>query len=113
MAHIIDAQNQSLGRLASRLSVLLRGKDKPGFTPNIMSREMVEVKNASKIKFTGQKLKQKIYYRYSGYHGGIRAQTLGKRMEEDPKNVLWQTVYRMMPQNRQRSQLMKHLIIHD
>ena len=92
---------------------LLRGKDKPSFTPNIMPTVEVRIQNASKIKYTGNKLSGKVYYRYSGFPGGIRARTLSMMLEKNPKRVIWLAVYRMLPQNRQRSELMKHLIIED
>ena len=79
----VDATNQSLGRLASRIAVLLRGKHLASYQPNILPEIEVNVKNLKKVKFTGNKLKNKIYYRYSGYHSGIKSQTLEERWEKD------------------------------
>lgn len=75
MTHQIDATNQSLGRLASQIAVILRGKTTPDYRPNVMPQEKVVVSNSDKIKFTGKKLDQKIYYHYSGYPGGMKKKT--------------------------------------
>ena len=105
----IDATNQSLGRLASRIAVLLRGKHLAGYQPNILPEIEVNVKNLGKVKFTGNKLKTKIYYRYSGYHSGIKARTLEERWERDPAEVLKYSVYRMLPDNKTRNKIIKNL----
>ncbi|OGN27792.1 MAG: 50S ribosomal protein L13 [Candidatus Yanofskybacteria bacterium RIFCSPLOWO2_01_FULL_49_25] len=111
MTHTLDAQDQSLGRIASKIAILLRGKSHPTYQPNITPTDMVVVNNVSKLKFTGTKLKTKIYHRYSGYPGGIHSRTLGQRMAKDPKQVLRDAVIAMLPQNRQRSKIIKHLSI--
>ena len=105
----VDATNQSLGRLASRIAVLLRGKHLAGYQPNILPEIEVNVKNLGKVKFTGNKLKTKIYYRYSGYHSGIKARTLEERWEKDPAEVLKYSVYRMLPDNKTRNKIIKNL----
>ena len=105
----VDATNQSLGRLASRIAVLLRGKHLAGYQPNILPEIEVNVKNLGKVKFTGNKLKTKIYYRYSGYHSGIKARTLEERWERDPAEVLKYSVYRMLPDNKTRNKIIKNL----
>jgi len=107
----IDATNQSLGRLASRIAVLLRGKHLPTYQPNILPQIEVSVKNLNKVKFTGNKLKGKIYYKYSGYHGGITSKTLEQKWEKDPAEVLKYSVYRMLPNNKTRRKIIHNLKI--
>ena len=105
----IDATNQSLGRLASKIATLLRGKHLPGYQPHITPEVEVSVKNLKKVKFTGKKLQNKIYYRYSGYHSGIKSRTLGQRWEKDPAEVLKYSVFRMLPDNKTRRKIIKNL----
>jgi large subunit ribosomal protein L13 len=105
----VDASNQSLGRLASRIAVLLRGKHLASYQPNVLPQIEVDVKNLKKVKFTGNKLKNKIYYRYSGYHSGIKARTLEERWEKDPSEVLKYSVYRMLPDNKTRNKIIRNL----
>ena len=111
MLHEIDATNQSLGRLASRVAVILRGKNNPGYKPNVMPQEKVTIDNIAKIKFTGKKTEQKIYYHYSGYPGGMKARKLENVFEKNPKKVLWLAVYRMLAPNKLRSKIMRNLEI--
>lgn len=106
---IVDATNQSLGRLASRIAVLLRGKHLVGYQPNVLPQVEVSVKNLDKVKFTGNKLKGKIYYRYSGYHSGIKSRTLQERWLKNPADVLKYSVYRMLPKNKTRNKIIKNL----
>ena len=105
----VDATNQSLGRLASKIATLLRGKHLPGYQPHITPDVEVSVKNLKKVKFTGNKLKGKIYYRYTGYHSGIKSRTLGQRWEKDPAEVLKYSVFRMLPDNKTRRKIIKNL----
>ena len=105
----VDATNQSLGRLASRIAVLLRGKHLPAYQPNVLPQVEVSVKNLKKIKFTGKKFTDKIYYKYSGYHSGITSRTLEQRWEKDPAEVLRYSVYRMLPKNKTRDKIIKNL----
>ena len=111
MLHTIDATNQSLGRLASRVAVILRGKNNPDYQPNVMPQEKVTINNITKIKFTGKKTEQKIYYHYSGYPGGMKARKLENVFEKTPKKVLWLAVYRMLAPNKLRSKIMRNLEI--
>ena len=97
MLHKIDATNESLGRLASKIAVLLRGKDDPKFQPHILSGAKVHVSNVGKIKYTGNKLENKIYYRYSGYPGGIYETNFTKLLGRHPNRVLYKAVRGMMP----------------
>ena len=106
---IVDATNQSLGRLASRIAVLLRGKHLAGYKPNVLPAVEVNVTNLKKVKFTGNKLKNKMYHHYSGYHSGIKSRTLGQWWAKSPAEVLKHSVYRMLPKNRTRDKIIKNL----
>ena len=94
---LIDAKDQVLGRLASRIALILRGKHKPTFTPFLDTGDFVVVINAEKVAVTGQKVSQKLYQRYSGYPGGRKAQTLGEVLKTHPDRALRQAVKGMMP----------------
>ena len=94
---LIDAKDQVLGRLASRIALILRGKHKPTFTPFLDTGDFVVVINADKVAVTGQKVSKKIYQRYSGYPGGRRVQTLGDVLKTHPDRALRQAVKGMMP----------------
>ncbi|MFA6603505.1 MAG: 50S ribosomal protein L13 [Patescibacteria group bacterium] len=107
----LDAAGQSVGRLATEVSQLLQGKRDPGYEPRIDSGVAVEVKNISKLKFTGKKLDQKIYYHYSGYPGGMRERQLKDVLARSPAEVLRRTVWNMLPKNRQRKDRMKRLTV--
>ncbi len=107
--HIIDATNKVLGRLAVEVSLLLRGKNKPGFAPHKNEGDFVIVKNISKLRFTGKKLKQKQYYRHTGYLGGLKATSLEKLFKERPSEVLRRAVMGMLPKNRLRAKIIKRL----
>jgi len=105
----VDATNESLGRLSSKIAVFLRGKHIASYQPNILPQVEVSVKNLKKVKFTGNKLKGKIYYKYSGYHSGITSRTLEQRWKKDPAEVLRYSVYRMLPKNKTRDKIIKNL----
>lgn len=94
---LIDAEHKVLGRLASRIAMILRGKHKPTFTPFLDAGDFVIVINAEKIAVTGQKRSQKLYKRYSGYPGGLRERTLQQVLDVHPDRVLQQAVKGMMP----------------
>lgn len=111
MTHNIDATNQSLGRLASQIAVLLRGKQNPGYQPNIMPDEKVVITNSKQIKYTGNKTENKIYFHYSGFPGGMKERTLKEMLQKNPKRVIWMAVYRMLPRNRMRDKIIKNLEI--
>ncbi|MBI2626945.1 MAG: 50S ribosomal protein L13 [Parcubacteria group bacterium] len=108
----IDATNQVLGRLATQIAILLRDKNKPSFEYNILPQTKVIVVNTDKLKFTGKKLKNKIYYRYTGYPGGIKAESLEKVVKKDSRKLVKQTVLAMLPKNRLRSKIIKNLEIY-
>jgi len=107
--HIIDAQGKSLGRLASEIAVLLQGKHKPEYAPYKDIGDFVVVKNFDKVRFTGKKLKNKKYYRHSGYLGGLKVQTLEELLKKDPYKVLRNAVMGMLPKNKLRKKMIKRL----
>jgi len=109
--HKIDAEGKAIGRLASEAALLLRGKNKPDFTPHIDAGDIVEVLNAAKVKITGNKLINKIYYSYSGYPGGMKSKNLKTIMEKDPGEAIRRAVRKMLPANRLRDGMMKRLIV--
>ncbi len=109
--HTIDATGKVLGRLASEIAILLRGKHKPDFTPSKDMGDFVIVKNIEKLKITGKKLEQKKYYRHSGYPGGLKEKTLKKLFKENPGEVLRKAVFGMLPKNKLRSKQIRRLKI--
>ena len=86
--YVVDAEGQNLGRLATRIADTLRGKNKPQFTPHVDTGDFVVVVNAEKITVTGKKLDEKIYYRHSGYPGGLKQRTLREQLDRRPTEVL-------------------------
>ena len=109
--HTIDATNKVLGRLATQIVVLLRGKNKPDFVPNKDMGGFVVVKNFNKIKLTGKKLDKKIYYHHTGYLGGLKEISLKKLFEKNPSQVLKKAVFGMLPKNKLRAKQIKRLKI--
>lgn len=109
--HTIDATNKALGRLATEIAVLLRGKNKPDFAPNKDIGDFVIVKNVDKIKFTGKKFDNKIYYHHTGYLGGLKKVPLKKLFEKDPGQVLKKAVFGMLAKNKLRAKQIKRLKI--
>ena len=109
--HRLDATNQAVGRLATQIVEFLRGKNKPSFTPHIDGGDFVIVENISELKFTGKKLEQKKYYRYSGYPGGLKETKLKKLYDEKPAEVLRKAVMNMLPKNKLRKNMIKRLTI--
>lgn len=107
--HVIDAQGQTLGRLASRIATVLRGKHKPIYTPHVDCGDYVIVVNAEKIHVTGQKMTQKVYYRHSGYPGGLKEITLRDQLQKFPERVIEKAVRGMLPKNRLGRQMFKKL----
>jgi large subunit ribosomal protein L13 len=110
--YVVDAEGQTLGRLATRIADTLRGKRKPEYTPHIDTGDFVVVVNADKIAVTGKKLEQKIYYRHSGYPGGLRERTLAEELERRPTEVLRKAVKGMLPRNRLARQQITKLKIY-
>ena len=109
---VVDAQGQTLGRLATHIATLLRGKHKPIYTPHVDCGDYVIVVNADKINVTGQKLDQKIYYRHSGYPGGLKQVTLRRRLQTHPERVIESAVRGMLPKNRLGRKMFKKLKVY-
>jgi large subunit ribosomal protein L13 len=106
--YVVDAEGQTLGRLATRIADTLRGKNKPQYTPHVDTGDFVIVVNAEKIAVTGKKLDQKRYYRHSGYPGGLRSRTLREQLDRQPTEVIRKAVKGMLPRNRlARTQITK------
>jgi large subunit ribosomal protein L13 len=110
---VIDAQGQTLGRLATRVATVLRGKHKPIYTPHIDCGDYVIVINAEKINVTGQKLDQKMYYRHSGYPGGLKQVTLRRQLQTHPERVIEAAVRGMLPKNRLGRKMFRKLKVYD
>jgi large subunit ribosomal protein L13 len=109
---VIDADGQTLGRLATRIAVLLRGKHRPTFSTHIDTGDPVIVLNASKIKVTGRKLQAKQYVRHSGYPGGMRTESLERLLARRPEEVIRRAVRGMLPQNRLGEQMVRKLHVY-
>ncbi len=110
--YLVDARGQVLGRLASRIATLLRGKHNPTFTPHEDTGDFVIVVNAADIKLTGNKEKTKVYHRHTGYPGGIRTRVAGQELREHPDRMLRKAVTGMLPKNRLGRQLATKLKIY-
>jgi large subunit ribosomal protein L13 len=110
--YLVDADGQTLGRLATRIADTLRGKNKPEYTPHVDTGDFVIVVNAEKIQVTGNKLDQKRYYRHSGYPGGLRSRTLREQLDRRPTEVLRMAVKGMLPRNRLARQQITKLKIY-
>src|SRR5215475_6515851 len=98
--YVVDAEGQTLGRLATRIADTLRGKGKVEYTPHVDTGDFVVVVNAEKIRVTGNKLDQKLYHRHSGYPGGLRSRPLREQLERRPTEVLRKAVRGMLPKNK-------------
>ena len=110
--YLVDADNQTLGRLASRVAQILRGKNKPYFTPHMDMGDFVVIINAEKVKVTGNKEADKTYFRHSGYPGGITEVNLKKVRQQHPEKIITNAVKGMLPHNRLGRKLLKHLKIY-
>ncbi len=110
--YVVDAEGKTLGRLASEVAKVLRGKNKPIFTPHIDTGDYVIVVNAEKIKVTGKKLDQKVYYRHSGYVGGIKETTLKEMLNKHPERVIEFAVKGMLPKGPLGRQMYTKLFVY-
>jgi large subunit ribosomal protein L13 len=110
--YVVDAEGQTLGRLATRIADTLRGKDKPQYTPHTDTGDFVVVVNAEKIGVTGKKMDEKMYRRHSGYPGGLRERTLREELGRRPTEVLRKAVKGMLPRNRLARQQITKLKIY-
>jgi len=110
--YVVDAQGKVLGRMASEIAKILRGKNKPIFTPNADAGDFVIVINARGVKLTGKKLQKKVYYRRTEYPGGIRERTAEKMLEEKPEDLILLAVKGMLPKNRLSRRLVTKLKVY-
>lgn len=110
--YVIDAEGQTLGRLASQIARLLRGKTKPQYTPHVDTGDFVIVVNADRVGVTGRKAEQKVYRRHTGYPGGLKEVTYEQMMERKPAEILRKAVYGMMPKTRLARQQFRKLKIY-
>ena len=110
--YVVDAEGQTLGRLASELARILRGKNKPQYTPHIDVGDFVVVVNADRINVSGRKAEQKVYRRHTGYPGGLRETSYEQMLDRKPTEVLRKAVYGMMPKTRLARQQFKKLKIY-
>ncbi len=109
----IDAAGQSIGRIASRAAVALQGKHRPSYEAHLDLGDVVEVRNAAKVKVTGKKMDQKTFYQYSGYPGGMKERLLKTVMAKNPAEAIERAVYSMLPKNRLRKERMKRFKVHN
>lgn len=110
--YVVDAEGCTLGRLASEIAKVLRGKNKPEFTPHVDTGDYVVVVNAEKVKVTGKKLQQKIYYHHSDYVGGMKETTLGEMMAKKPEHVMELAVKGMLPKGPLGRDMLKKLHVY-
>jgi len=110
--YLVDAEDKILGRLASQLASILRGKNKPIFTPHVDTGDFVVVVNAKKIKLTGRKLKDKIYYHHSGYPGGIKSINAKDLLDKRPEDVILKAVKGMLPKSSLGRTMLKKLRVY-
>ncbi len=110
--YLIDASGQTLGRLASKIAVLLMGKHKPHYTPGVDMGDFVVVINADRIRVTGRKMEKKIYYRHTGYPGGLKEMPLKDMLARHPERVLQLAVKGMLPKNRLGRKMLKRLKVY-
>lgn len=107
----IDASGKILGRLSTEVATILRGKNKPEFKPNLIIGDKVIINNAAKIKVTGSKMTQKIYYHHTGYLGHLKSCTLKELFKKNPSEVIKRSIWGMLPKNKLRKIWMQNLII--
>jgi len=107
--YVVDAQDQTLGRLATKIATVLRGKHKPIYSPSVDCGDYVIVVNAEKIRVTGNRMDQKVYYRHSGYPGGLSEITLRRQLEIHPTRVIESAVRGMLPKNKLGRKMFKKL----
>ncbi len=110
--YVVDAKDAVLGRLAVKVATYLRGKNKPVFTPNVDTGDFIIVINADKVRLTGNKQTDKIYYHHSGYIGGIKAKSAKDVLQESPEKIIEQAVWGMLPKNRLGRTMIKKLKVY-
>ena len=110
--HVVDATDKVLGRMASRIAMILQGKTKPIYTPHVDTGDFVVVTNAEKIKLTGNKINEKVYYSHSGYPGGFKEIPIKKWMEKHPDRIVTLAVKRMLPKTKLGNAMLKKLKVY-
>ncbi len=110
--YIIDGEGKTVGRISTKIAMILRGKDKPQFTPHADIGDFVIVVNADKVKFTGKKWEQKKYYWHTGYPGGIKSITADDLMKKKPGEILRKAVWGMLPKNKMQDKLISRLKVY-
>jgi large subunit ribosomal protein L13 len=110
--HVLDATDQTLGRLSTQIATLLTGKHKPTYSPHLDMGDFVVVVNAGRVRVTGNKLDDKIYYRHTGYMGGLKERRLKEMLDRDPRRVIELSVRGMLPRNRLGRAQLKHLKVY-
>ena len=110
--YVVDAKDAVLGKLATKVAVYLRGKNKPVFTPNADTGDFIIVINAEKIRLTGNKVTDKVYYHHSGYIGGIKAKTAKELLEQKPEQIIEKAVWGMLPKNKLGRMMIKKLKVY-
>ena len=110
--YVVDAEGETLGRLASRIAPILKGKHKPIYTPHLDCGDFVIVVNAEKVRVTGRKLDQKFYHRHSGYPGGLRSISLRNQLDKHPERVLQAAIRGMLPKNKLGRRMIKKLKVY-
>lgn len=110
--YVIDASDKVLGRLATKVATYLRGKNKAVFTPNVDTGDFVVVINAGRVRLTGKKLDEKVYYHHTGYPGGIKAESARDRLGREPEEVIKDAVWGMLPKNRLGRAMLKKLKVY-
>ena len=109
---VVDAEGQTLGRMATRIATVLRGKHKVTFTPHVDTGDYVIVINADKVALSGDKMDSKKYYRYTGYFGGLKSKTAREVVASEPERLVTQAVKGMLPKNRLSRQVIKKLKVY-
>ncbi len=110
--YLVDAKDAVLGRMAVKIANYLRGKNKPIFTPNVDTGDFIVVINADKVKLTGRKLDNKMYYRHSGYPGGLKSETARERLARHPEKIVTAAVWGMLPKGRLGRAMIKKLKVY-
>ena len=110
--YVVDAEGQTLGRLASRIAPFLKGKHKPTYTPHLDCGDFVIIVNAEKVRVTGRKLDQKLYYHHSGYPGGLKSISLRNQLDKHPERVLESAIRGMLPKNKLGRRMIKKLKVY-
>ena len=110
--HVVDAQDQVVGRLANKVAMVLMGKHRPQYTPHVDTGEFVVVVNAAKARLTGRKLDGKVYYRFTGFPSGLRSTTAREMMAKKPEDVIYLATRRMLPKTKLGKQMIRKLKVY-